>query len=266
MRQKLYWIKQYSCNVKELLFKFISRHKSYVKHYPSFNVRNNMMCFRTSIIKYALSKNCKNIMMKSKNISYSATRGISNAWMWQEPRQKKGEYQPQKYDYLLVLDFEATCGNKGYEPTPQEIIEFPCAMISTKKNFEIVSIFHEYIRPIHNPTLTTFCTELTGITQVSLSKQIYVFYCWQHGWKIIISNQFRLIIITLHMLHVGIGILIICFQHSAISVRYMFQVIYNTGLMWKKRSQDQRKAIIQELYPKCWMSSTWLLKDVNTVA
>ena len=139
-----------------------------------------MMCFKTSIIKYALSKDCKNIIMKSKNISYSATRGKSNAWMWQEPRQKKGEYQPQKYDYLLVLDFEATCGNKGYEPKPQEIIEFPCAMISTKKNFEIVSIFHEYIRPIHNPTLTTFCTELTGITQVSLSKQIYGFYCWQH--------------------------------------------------------------------------------------
>ena len=129
-----------------------------------------MMSYQSSIIKYALSKDCINIMLKCKNIGYSATRSMSNAWMWQQPRQKKGEYQQQKYDYLLVLDFEATCGNKGYEPKPQEIIEFPCAMISTKRKFEVVSIFHEYIRPIHNPTLTTFCTELTGITQVSFIK------------------------------------------------------------------------------------------------
>ena len=67
-----------------------------------------------------------------------------------------------------MIDFEATCGAKGSEPKPQEIIEFPCALLNTNKGFEIEAIFHEYVRPVHNPMLTRFCTELTGITQVSM--------------------------------------------------------------------------------------------------
>ena len=90
----------------------------------------------------------------------------ASTWMWQPPKPKKGDPQPQKFDYLLVLDFEATCGPHGRIPKPQEIIEFPCALLNVKRGFEIEEIFHEYVRPIHNPKLTTFCTELTGITQV----------------------------------------------------------------------------------------------------
>ena len=91
----------------------------------------------------------------------------ASTWMWQSPKPKKGQPQSQKFEYLLVLDFEATCGPQGYAPKPQEIIEFPCALLNVKKGFQIEAIFHEYVRPIHNPKLTTFCTELTGITQVS---------------------------------------------------------------------------------------------------
>jgi len=70
---------------------------------------------------------------------------------------------PQKYDYILVLDFEATC-LKDARIHPQEIIEFPCIMLETKTS-SIKSIFHQYVRPVKNPVLSSFCTEFTGITQ-----------------------------------------------------------------------------------------------------
>ena len=46
----------------------------------------------------------------------------------------------QKYEFLVALDFEATCEEKG-KPDPQEIIEFPCIKFSTK-SFEELSRFH----------------------------------------------------------------------------------------------------------------------------
>ena len=66
------------------------------------------------------------ILLRCKDKRPLPLRNRSTGWMWQSPKPKKGEYQRQKYDYLLVLDFEATC-NKGSKLKPQEIIEFPCA-------------------------------------------------------------------------------------------------------------------------------------------
>jgi ERI1 exoribonuclease 3 len=67
-----------------------------------------------------------------------------------------------KLKHLLILDFEATCGDTIYN---QEIIEFPILLYNIKDN-KVLATFHEYIRPVTNPTLTEFCTTLTGITQV----------------------------------------------------------------------------------------------------
>ncbi|XP_076756267.1 26S proteasome non-ATPase regulatory subunit 6 [Xylocopa sonorina] len=69
----------------------------------------------------------------------------------------------QYFNYLLVLDFECTC--KRYEKIePQEIIEFPCAALSTQ-TWQVENVFHKYIKPKVHPQLTTFCTQLTGIVQ-----------------------------------------------------------------------------------------------------
>ena len=46
----------------------------------------------------------------------------------------------QKYDYFLVLDFEATCDEKT-KIHPLEIIEFPVLKINGQ-TFECESIFH----------------------------------------------------------------------------------------------------------------------------
>ncbi|CAH1971341.1 unnamed protein product [Acanthoscelides obtectus] len=71
----------------------------------------------------------------------------------------------QPFDYIFVLDFEATCWDRldkdrGYS----EIIEFPCVLYYVKKE-NIVAEFQEYVMPIEKPRLTAFCTELTGISQ-----------------------------------------------------------------------------------------------------
>lgn len=75
----------------------------------------------------------------------------------------------QNYDYFLILDFEATC-DKPDQPSPMEIIEFPVIKLNAK-TFENEDVFHSYVRPHHHPTLTTFCTNLTGIIQEMVDNQ-----------------------------------------------------------------------------------------------
>lgn len=74
-------------------------------------------------------------------------------------------------EYLLILDFEATCG--GTIPKGEfEIIEFPTLLYNLREN-EVQAQFHEYVRPVGHPALTEFCTELTGIEQVRLRGTSY---------------------------------------------------------------------------------------------
>lgn len=70
---------------------------------------------------------------------------------------------PSTFTHYCVIDFEATClDNKQMHP--QEIIEFPAVMLSAA-TLEVVSEFHSYVRPVHHPVLSSFCTSLTGIAQ-----------------------------------------------------------------------------------------------------
>ncbi|KAJ3559762.1 hypothetical protein NM688_g135 [Phlebia brevispora] len=68
--------------------------------------------------------------------------------------------------YLLILDFEATCGDAVRQ---MEIIEFPTLLYNIKED-KVEATFHEYVRPVVHPTLTRFCTELTGITQETVDE------------------------------------------------------------------------------------------------
>lgn len=69
----------------------------------------------------------------------------------------------QKFDYLLVLDFEATCDSPE-QIRPNEIIEFPVLCLKSPE-MNLISSFHQYVRPKINPQLTPFCIRLTGIIQ-----------------------------------------------------------------------------------------------------
>jgi len=66
-------------------------------------------------------------------------------------------------DYYVVLDFEATC-QEGPRLKPQEIIEFPSVVVDANRCV-IVAEFQRYVRPVHHPKLSQFCTDLTGIPQ-----------------------------------------------------------------------------------------------------
>ncbi|MEZ4382695.1 MAG: 3'-5' exonuclease [Nannocystaceae bacterium] len=65
------------------------------------------------------------------------------------------------YERLVILDFEATC-QQGKAPDPQEIIEFPSVLIDVPGG-RVVDEFSTFVRPVHHPQLSEFCTELTSI-------------------------------------------------------------------------------------------------------
>jgi len=70
----------------------------------------------------------------------------------------------QPFQYLVILDFEATCDNDKTKFTPQEIIEFPSCLFNTS-TMEVEEEFHSFVRPVVHPYLTPFCQKLTRISQ-----------------------------------------------------------------------------------------------------
>ncbi|RDB28592.1 3'-5' exoribonuclease 1 [Hypsizygus marmoreus] len=73
------------------------------------------------------------------------------------------QISPRSLRHLLILDFEATCGD-SVPPDEQEIIEFPTLLYDIKEA-KVLAEFHGYVKPTRHPVLTDFCTTLTGITQ-----------------------------------------------------------------------------------------------------
>ncbi len=81
----------------------------------------------------------------------------------------KSKQLKQLFDYIFVLDFEATCKERTVAPDWQnEIIEFPIVVLDVATG-KIVSEFREYVRPTLSPKLRDYCTNLTGIEQVTVS-------------------------------------------------------------------------------------------------
>jgi inhibitor of KinA sporulation pathway (predicted exonuclease) len=65
---------------------------------------------------------------------------------------------------VLVVDLEATCCNQGSVPQREmEIIQIG-AVLATRSG-ELLGEWSSHVRPIRHPVLTTFCTQLTGISQ-----------------------------------------------------------------------------------------------------
>ncbi|XP_037945030.1 ERI1 exoribonuclease 2-like isoform X2 [Teleopsis dalmanni] len=81
-------------------------------------------------------------------------------------KSRKSNLSNQNYDYVVAIDFEATCWEDQAPPSwrESEIIEFPAVLINLKTG-KIEAEFHKYILPIEIPKLSAFCTSLTGITQ-----------------------------------------------------------------------------------------------------
>ncbi|AFY44781.1 3'-5' exonuclease [Nostoc sp. PCC 7107] len=71
-----------------------------------------------------------------------------------------------QYDYLLVLDLEATCCDQGtIKRHEMEIIEIGAVMVEAQ-NLTVIDEFQTFIKPVRYPILTDFCKSLTSITQI----------------------------------------------------------------------------------------------------
>eukprot|EP00933_Yihiella_yeosuensis_P071380 TRINITY_DN7958_c0_g2_i3.p1 TRINITY_DN7958_c0_g2~~TRINITY_DN7958_c0_g2_i3.p1 ORF type:complete len:478 (-),score=100.85 TRINITY_DN7958_c0_g2_i3:157-1590(-) len=81
----------------------------------------------------------------------------------QQPQQQQQQQRQQLFDVFAVLDFEATCDNEQ-QIEPQEVIELPIVLVDARSGI-VIDKFRTYVQPVHNPQLTSFCTELTGIEQ-----------------------------------------------------------------------------------------------------
>eukprot|EP01084_Bolivina_argentea_P083748 151615_1 len=82
-----------------------------------------------------------------------------------------------KFKYLVVLDFEATCDKDKKAFKPIEIIEWPAIIIDIEKQIiykDKKDYFHFYTKPTAHPQLTSFCTELTKITQTMVNDGITI--------------------------------------------------------------------------------------------
>ncbi|MBN4055543.1 exonuclease domain-containing protein [bacterium AH-315-K03] len=65
----------------------------------------------------------------------------------------------------IIVDFEATCCDKGsVARNEMEIIEIG-AVVLNGKGPEILDEFQCFIKPVRNPRLSEFCTSLTSIKQ-----------------------------------------------------------------------------------------------------
>ncbi|NXM78675.1 ERI2 exoribonuclease, partial [Serilophus lunatus] len=87
----------------------------------------------------------------------------------------------QRFAFLVVLDFEATCWRERERRGP-EIIEFPAVLLNTSTG-EIESEFHKYVQPQEHPILSEFCTELTGITQNQVDEGVPLNICLSEFMK-----------------------------------------------------------------------------------
>jgi len=65
----------------------------------------------------------------------------------------------------IIVDFEATCCDKGKVPRDEmEIIEIG-AVVLEGKGPAILDEFQSFVKPVRNPVLTNFCKKLTSISQ-----------------------------------------------------------------------------------------------------
>ena len=129
---------------------------------------------------------------------YGPLRPVTSADLG--PKRKRGLDRPlQEFSHLVVLDFEWTCDNKlrQLQPRPPaEIIEFSCVLVKTcPRPATIVAEFQQYCRPELHPVLSTFCKELTGITQDQINKGVPLeiaiakFHHWLQCHDIILNRQ-----------------------------------------------------------------------------
>jgi 3'-5' exoribonuclease 1 len=69
---------------------------------------------------------------------------------------------------IVVVDVEATCWKKGVFSRKKETIEIGAVRLLPDRDPSTWPEFHTFVRPLRLPRLSSFCRELTGITQANV--------------------------------------------------------------------------------------------------
>ena len=127
--------------------------------------------------------------------SYGSLRPFTTADLGSSKRKRGLDRPLQPFPHLIVLDFEWTCDNRKPMKPHSEITEFSCVLVqTTHRPASIVSEFQQYVKPEHNPNLSQFAIELTGITQhqinngVPLKEAIARFHSWLENLNVNLKN------------------------------------------------------------------------------
>ncbi|KAM3587857.1 uncharacterized protein V6R79_015389 [Siganus canaliculatus] len=132
------------------VYKEIALANGHINRMTKQELRNKLaeLQLDTRGVKDVMKKRLKSHYKKQKLLQSAADGGLTDTY----------------YDYICVVDFEATCKEDNPPDFHHEIIEFPMVLINTH-TLEIVDSFQEYVKPELNPQLSDFCVKLTGITQ-----------------------------------------------------------------------------------------------------
>lgn len=152
------------------------------------------------------------------------------------------------FDYVVVVDFEATCEEKNSVDYPHEIIEFPAVLIDVL-SCKIVESWRRYVRPVINPTLSEFCVTLTGISQDTVDSSdtfptvLRAFQDWLTSKRL--GSEFTFALVTDGPFDVGRFLRLSCEQSSLrvpawasrwINLRKIFANFYKTHQANSNRS------------------------------
>ena len=123
----------------------------------------------------------------------------------------------EKFDYFVVVDFEATCEEKNAPDYPHEIIEFPGVLVDGSTGV-VEDTWQRYCRPVINPQLSEFCTILTGIEQHTVDTAdtfpavLNTFNDWLESHNLGTQHTFALV--TDGPFDVGRFLRLACLQHN----------------------------------------------------
>ncbi|XP_054936933.1 3'-5' exoribonuclease 1 isoform X3 [Physeter macrocephalus] len=107
--------------------------------------------------------------LETRGVKDVLKKRLKNYYKKQKLMLKEGSCADSYYDYICVIDFEATCEEGNPPEFIHEIIEFPVVLLNTH-TLEIEDTFQQYVRPEINTQLSDFCINLTGITQDQVDK------------------------------------------------------------------------------------------------
>ncbi|KAL6030654.1 hypothetical protein STEG23_027037 [Scotinomys teguina] len=119
--------------------------------------------------KEELKAKLSEFKLETRGVKDVLKKRLKNYYKKQKLMLKESNSVDSYYDYICIIDFEATCEEGNPAEFIHEIIEFPVVLLNIH-TLEIEDTFQQYVRPEVNSRLSDFCINLTGITQEQVDR------------------------------------------------------------------------------------------------